>query len=292
MSKNQRPKTVSLFTAGVITTISITLVLFLLGTTLLVGFTGKGFTSYLKENMAISVELSDNMDEKTIAKMQKDLDANPYVKSTTYISKEEIKKQLVEDLGRDPEEVLGYNPAHAYIDVFVKSDYVNTDSIKKVAASLKGVKLVNNIVYSEDDISMANSNLSKIGSMLLILAVILIVISFTLIRNTIQLHIYSKRFLINTMRLVGATNGFIRRPFMASAIASSVIAGILANLLITGVIYYFVREYPDLISMVKMEELLAVYIAVFILGIIITLLATISAINRYLRMASNKLYHI
>jgi len=292
MSNKQRVKTVSLFTAGVITTISITLVLFLLGITFLVGFTGKGFTSYLKENMAISIELSDNMDEKAIANMQKQLDTNPYVKSTVYISKEEIKKQLIEDLGRDPEEVLGYNPAHAYIDVFVKSEYVNADSIKKVEKSLKGVKSVSNIVYSEDDISMANSNLSKVGSILLVLAIILIVISFTLIRNTIQLHIYSKRFLINTMRLVGATNAFIRKPFMWSAITSSVIAGILANLFITGVMYYFVSEYPDLISMVKMEELLAVYIAVFILGIIITIMATISAINRYLRMASNKLYHI
>lgn len=292
MSSKQRFKTVSLFTAGVITTISITLVLFLLGTTLLVGFTGKGFTSYLKENMAISIELSDNIDEKAVSKMQKDLDANPYVKSTIYISKEEIKKQLIEDLGRDPEEILGFDPAHAYIDVFVKSQYVNADSIKKVEKSLKGVKMVNNVVYSEDDISMANSNLSKIGSLLLILAVILIIISFTLIRNTIQLHIYSKRFLINTMRLVGATNGFIRRPFMYSAMVSSIVAGILANLLITGVIYYFINEYPDLISMVKMEELLIIYAAVFILGIIITVLATISAINRYLRMASNKLYHI
>lgn len=292
MSNNQRPKTVSLFTAGVITTISITLVLFLLGSTLLVGLTGKGFTSYLKENMAISIELSDNIDEKEIAKMQKELSTNPYIKSTVYISKEQIKKQLIEDLGRDPEEVLGYNPAHAYIDVFVKAEYVNADSIKKVEQSLKGVKLINNIVYNEDDISMANSNLSKIGSLLLILAVLLIIISFTLIRNTIQLHIYSKRFLINTMRLVGATNGFIRRPFMASAVVSSIVAAILANLLITGVAYYFVSEFPDLISMVEMEELLIVYISVFVLGILITILATISAINRYLRMASNKLYHI
>ena len=292
MSNNQRPKTVSLFTAGVITTISITLVLFLLGSTLLVGLTGKGFTSYLKENMAISIELSDNIDEKEIAKMQKELSTNPYIKSTVYISKEQIKKQLIEDLGRDPEEVLGYNPAHAYIDVFVKAEYVNADSIKKVEQSLKGVKLINNIVYNEDDISMANSNLSKIGSLLLILAVLLIIISFTLIRNTIQLHIYSKRFLINTMRLVGATNGFIRRPFMASAVVSSIVAAILANLFITGVAYYFVSEFPDLISMVEMEELLIVYISVFVLGILITILATISAINRYLRMASNKLYHI
>lgn len=131
MSDKHQYKTISLFTTGVITTISITLVLFLLGLTFLVGFTAKGIGSYLKENMGISIELAENVDDASITKIQKNLNANPYVKSVVYISKDEAKKQLVEDLGRDPEEVLGYNPAHAYFDVFIKSDYVNPDSIKK-----------------------------------------------------------------------------------------------------------------------------------------------------------------
>ncbi|WP_291129266.1 cell division protein FtsX, partial [Dysgonomonas sp. UBA7698] len=154
MSDKHQYKTISLFTTGVITTISITLVLFLLGLTFLVGFTAKGIGSYLKENMGISIELAGNVDDASVAKIQKNLNANPYVKSVVYISKDEAKKQLVEDLGRDPEEVLGYNPAHAYFDVFIKSDYVNPDSIKKVEASLKvqnlkGAQIVNNIVYNE-----------------------------------------------------------------------------------------------------------------------------------------------
>lgn len=292
MSQKQQIKPVSFFTAGFITTISITLVLFLLGITFLVGFTGKGFTSYLKENMAVSIELPDSIDDVAIDKMQKELNKNPYVKSTTYISKEEIKKQLIEDLGRDPEEILGFNPAHAYIDVFIRSNYVNNDSIKIVEKNLKGVKSVNNIIYNNDDIAIANSNLSRIGSILLLLALILIVISFTLIRNTIQLNIYSKRFLINTMRLVGATSSFIRKPFITNMVISGIIAAILANLFITAVIYYLVREYPDLISMVKINELLIVYIAIVILGLLITVTATIFSVNRYLRMTSNKLYHI
>ncbi|MFR0678130.1 cell division protein FtsX [Dysgonomonas mossii] len=297
MSDKHQYKTISLFTTGVITTISITLVLFLLGLTFLVGFTAKGIGSYLKENMGISIELAGNVDDASIAKIQKNLNANPYVKSVVYISKDEAKKQLVEDLGRDPEEVLGYNPTHAYFDVFIKSDYVNPDSIKKVEASLKvhnlkGAQIVNNIVYNESDIINANSKLSLIGTILAILAVILVLISFTLIRSIIQLNIYSKRFLINTMRLVGATNSFIRWPFMWRMIISGVVAAILANLAITGVIYYITSIIPDMLSIVKMYELLIVYGLVLIFGILIAAFATAFSVNRYLRMTTNKLYHV
>ncbi len=146
--------------------------------------------------------------------------------------------------------------------------------------------------FKEEDIAKANENLSKVGSILLILAIILVVISFTLIRNTIQLNIYSKRFLINTMRLVGATNGFIRRPFIFSTVIAGILAAILANVAITGVVYYFTKEYPELILIVKMHELLIVYGIVVISGIVITVLATISAVNRYLKMTTNKLYHV
>ncbi|WP_280644593.1 MULTISPECIES: permease-like cell division protein FtsX [unclassified Dysgonomonas] len=292
MSDKRQQKPISLFTSGVITTISITLVLFLLGLTILLGFTGRGLASYFKENIGISIELSGDISDSLIAHTKTKIEAIPYVKSTTYITKEEVKKQLLEDLGGDPEEVLGYDPSRSYIDVFIKSEYMNSDSLKKVEASLKDFKLTKGLSFKEEDIEQANTNISKIGTVLLILAVMLILISFTLIRNTIQLNIYSKRFLINTMQLVGATNGFIRRPFVLSAIVSGILAAIFANVLITGVIYYFTTEYPELISIVTMYELLIVYALVVILGIFITILATVSAVNRYLRMTTNKLYHI
>ena len=292
MSDKRQVKAVSLFTAGVITTISITLVLFLLGLTILLGFTGRGLASYFKENIGISIELIGDMDDATIAKTKVKIEAIPYVKSTVYITKEEVKKQLLEDLGGDPEDVLGYDPSRSYFDVFIKSEYVNADSIKMVETAFKDFRLTKGLSYKEEDIEQANANISKIGSILLVLAVILILISFTLIRNTIQLNIYSKRFLINTMQLVGATNGFIRRPFVLSSVVSGILAAILANVLITAVVYYFTNEYPELITIVKMHELLVVYGLVVILGIIITVLATISAVNRYLRMKTNRLYHV
>jgi cell division transport system permease protein len=297
MSDKHQYKTISLFTAGVITTISITLVLFLLGLTFLVGFTAKGMGDFLKESMGISIELTDNIDEASIDKIQKELNANPYVKSATYISKEESKKKLIADLGRDPEEVQGYNPAHAYIDIFIKAEYMETDSLQKVKQSLADMKLqggsiVNDFIYSEGDITNVNKNLSLIGTTLIILAAILILISFTLIRSIIQLNIYSKRFLINTMQLVGATNSFIRRPFVWRMVLSGIIAAILANLAITGVIYYVTTIMPEAISVVKMHELVIVYGLVIISGIIITFAATAWAVNRYLRMTTNKLYHV
>lgn len=297
MSDKHQYKTISLFTAGVITTISITLVLFLLGLTFLVGFTAKGMGDFLKESMGISIELTDNIDEASIDKIQKELNANPYVKSTTYISKEESKKKLIADLGRDPEEVQGYNPAHAYIDVFIKSEYMETDSLQKVKDSftrmqLHGGSIVNDFIYSEGDITNVNKNLSLIGTTLIILAAILILISFTLIRSIIQLNIYSKRFLINTMQLVGATNPFIRKPFIWRMVLSGIIAAILANLAVTGVIYYATAIMPEAISIVKMHELVIVYGLVIISGITITSVATAWAVNRYLRMTTNKLYHV
>ncbi|MFT3995021.1 MAG: permease-like cell division protein FtsX [Dysgonomonas sp.] len=292
MSGKSNSKSISLFTAGVITTISITLVLFLLGLTILVGFTAKGFTSYLKENLGISIELADNIDDAAVTKLQKELDANPYIKSAVYISKAEVKKQLIEDLGRDPEEVLGYDPSKSYFDVFIKSDYVNADSMKLVEKSLRGKTLIKNVVYNEADITNANSNLSTIGSVLLILAIVLILISFTLIRSVIQLNIYSKRFLINTMQLVGATNGFIRRPFVWSMVACGIIAAIFANLGITAMIYYVTNVFPVSISIVSMNELIIVYGLVLLFGIFIAAFATTFAVNRYLRMTTNKLYRI
>lgn len=291
MSKNRQRKTTSLFGTGVTTTVSITLVLFLLGLTFFVGVMGREISSFIKENLSITIELSDDTTDAAAAKLQKQLSAKPYIKSVTFISKDEIKKELIEELGGDPEEILGYTPASNYFDITLKSEYANIDSIKVVEKSLKGQKIVKSFLYSEDTIEMINSNLSKVGTGLLILAVILMFISFTLIRNTIRLNIYAKRFLINTMQLVGATNGFIRKPFVIKAIGYGVVAAIIANIGITALIYTLAKEFPEIISIIRMQNLIILYVIVLALGIILPLLATTSAVNRYLKMNTNNLYH-
>lgn len=292
MSNRNQGKTISFFTAGVITTVSIALVLILLGLTSLVALTSSGLASVIKENLSFTIEIASDESESTVAKIQKELDENEYIKSAVYISKEEIRKDLINKLGLDPTDVLGYNPALSYFEVFVKSEYVNPEGMAKVKESLRGKTMIQNIIYSDEDVSMANEKLSIIGTILLGLTVILVAISFILIRSIIQLNIYSKRFLINTMQLVGATNSFIRKPFITKMIANGVIAAILASFAVTGVAYYVTQVFPEVITIITSKELIIVYVVIFLSGISISIIATTSAVNRYLRMTTNKLYRV
>jgi len=293
MSNKQKFNTSSFFSAEVTTTISISLVLFLLGLTAFVGVMGREISAFIKENISITIELSEtDSDKNSISKLQKKLNDSPYIKSITFISKDDVKKELIEELGGDPEEILGYTPASNYFDINLKSDYANPDSIKVVESSLKGQKIIKNFIYSEETLQIINSNLSKIGLGLSVLAVILMIISFTLIRNTIRLNIYSKRFLINTMQLVGATDSFIRRPFVVKSIISGIIAAIIANIGITALIYSLSKEFPEILQIINTENLLILYAIVIVMGIVLTYLATRFAVNRYLKMETNNLYYI
>jgi len=292
MTKNRHGNSASFWGSGMTTTISLTLVLLLLGLTVLVGVMGNRISSYVKENIIITVELSDKIKESDILKTEQQLKETPYFKDIRYISKEDINKQLIIDLGKDPEEVLGYNPASNCLEVKLNAEYANSDSIKVVEKLLRQKKIAQDVLYNQDDLDIVNSNLSKVGLALLVLAIVLMLISFTLIRNTIRLNIYAKRFTINTMQLVGATNSFIRRPFLKQMLLYGFIAAILANMLITVMVYYVTIEYVEFISILSLNDLIIIYTVVFILGILLTSLATIFAVNKYLRINRDNLYHI
>lgn len=274
------------------TTISLTLVLLLLGLTVLVGLMGNRISSYVKENIVVTVELSDKVKESEVQKTQEQLKETPYFKSIRYISKEEIKQELIVDLGKDPEEALGYNPLSNCLEIKLNAEYANSDSIKFVEKFLRQKKIAQDVLYNQKDLDIVNSNLSKIGFALLGLSVVLMLISFTLIRNTIRLNIYAKRFTINTMQLVGATNSFIRKPFLTQMIIYGVAAALLANMLITVMVYYVMNEYAELLSILNLNDLVIIYGVVFVLGILLTALATIFAVNKYLRINRNSLYQI
>lgn len=291
MSNKPKIRTASSLSAEITTTISISLVLFLLGLTIFIVLMGNEISVFIKENMSISIELADS-DKNSVSKLQKQLNESPYIRSITFISKEDIKKELIEELGEDPDELLGYTPVSDYFDITLKSDYANLDSIKVVESSLKGQKLVKNFIYSEETLDIINSNLSKIGLGLVILSLLLIVISFTLIRNTIRLKIYAKRFLINTMQLVGATDSFIRKPFVVKSVLSGIVAAVIANIGITALIYGLSKEFPEILLIIRTESLLVLYAVVLVLGILLTYLATRFAVNRYLKMETNNLYYI
>lgn len=292
MAENKKVSTVSFFNSRLTSIVSISLVLFLLGLIFLMGLLGNKLSVYVKENLSFSIVLKENQNEAEIKRMQRSLDALPFIKSTEYISKEQAVKELEEELGEDPEAFLGFNPLQASIEVRLRSDYANPDSLRLVEDAINQYTSVSELLYRKDLMEMVHQNIHRVGFVLLTLAIVLMAISFVLISNTIRLLIYSKRFLIHTMKLVGATSGFIRAPFVRYNVVSGIFASLLAILMLTAALYYLQKELNGFIQVLDMETLLLVYAAVFILGMVLSVFATVIAVNRYLRMNVDKLYYI
>ncbi len=282
----------SQFHSRLISIISIALVLFLLGLVFLIGLLGNKLSVYVKENISFSIVLKDNLRESDIKRMQKALDVLPYIKSTEYISKEQAANELEEELGENPETFLGFNPLLASIEVKLHSEYANADSLRLIEKKIKNYTSVSDLLYRKDMMQMVNDNVKRVSLILLALAVMLMSISFVLISNTIRLLIYSKRFLIHTMKLVGATSGFIRRPFVCYNVVSGIFASILAILMLTGSLYYLQNELSGFIQLLDVKVLMVVYAGVLIMGTLLSVTATVFAVNKYLRMGVDKLYYM
>ena len=264
--------------------ISTMLVLLLLGLVVFFVLTANNLSVYVRENIAVSVQLSDDMPERDILQYQKRLNEAPYVKETTYISKVQALREQTEAMGTDPAEFIGHNPFNASIEIKLNSAYANSDSIQWIQDELLSNK---NILMDS-----VNRNLRKISLVLLGLAGLLTLISFALINNTIRLTIYSKRFLIHTMKLVGASWSFIRRPFLWQNIWIGIFAAILADALLTGMSYFLIRYEPDLLTVITPTVVLIMDGAVFIFGVIITTLCAWISINKFLRMKAGELYYM
>ena len=272
--------------------ISTTLVLLLLGLVVFFVLGAHNLSVYVKENINFSILISDDMKESDILKLQKKLDKEPFVKETEYISKKQALREQTEAMGTDPQEFLGYNPFTASIEIKLHSDYANSDSIAKIEKLIKKNTNIQEVLYQRELIDLVNENIRNISLVLLTLAVVLTLISFALINNTIRLAIYSKRFLIHTMKLVGASWGFIRRPFLRRNIWSGVLAGIMADAILMGAAYWLVSYEPELIRVITPEVMLLVSGSVLVFGIIITFLCAYLSINKYLRMKASTLYYI
>ncbi|MDD2328144.1 MAG: permease-like cell division protein FtsX [bacterium] len=292
MSNKKKISAARFLNAKITSTISITLVLVLLGVTLLILFMGNSLSKHVKENMSFNVMLSANVTDGQISAIRRQLDAQPFVRSSRFISKEEAKEQLIRELGDDPEELLGYNPALDCIEIFLHSEYANSDSIAVINKVIRAESNVTDLLYQQEAIDLINDNLSKVMTVLLVLALVLLFISFTLIRNTIRLSVYSKRFIIHTMKLVGATGSFIRKPFVVSNIYTGIIAGILADGIILVLITYFSREYAAMQPIITTVDLAIIFTVVVLLGVLISTFATAFAVNRYVRMQSDQLYYV
>lgn len=276
----------------VTSTISTMLVLLLLGLVVFFVLSANNLSVYVKENISFSLLISDDMRESSILKFQKELNNEPFVKETTYISKKQALKEQTEAMGTDPKEFLGYNPFTASIEIKLNSDYANSDSIAKIEKKLKKNSNILEVKYPQELMDAVNSNIKKISIVLLSLAGLLTLISFALINNTIRLTIYSKRFLIHTMKLVGASWGFIRRPFIKRNIWSGIFAGLIADGILMVGAYALVSYEPELIRIITPDVMLIVSACVLLFGILITFFCAYASINKYLKMKASSLYYI
>ena len=272
--------------------ISTTLVLLLLGLVVFFVLSANNLSVYVRENIAFSIQLSDDMKEPAIMEFQKKLNKEPFVKQTTYISKEQALKEQREAMGTDPAEFLGYNPFNASIEVKLNADYANSDSIAWIKDAILSNKHILDVDYPQDLLDSVNNNIRKISFALLSLAALLTLISFGLINKTIQLTIYSQRFLIHTMKLVGASWTFIRRPFIARNVWIGILAATMANAVLIGMAYALVNYQPDIITVATPKVILIVMAAVFVFGVTITTLCAFISINKYLHMKAGELYYI
>lgn len=293
MSESKSGRHITFFNARLTSTISISLVLFILGIVVLMGILATRLSMYVKENMGFSIVLKENVKESQVKKLQKKLDIAPYVRATQYISKEDALKELEVELGENPKDLLGFNPLQASIEVKLRSDYAHPDSLVWIEKGLrKGTVAIDDIVYQKDMIQLVNDNIRRISFMLLGLAVVLMLISFALISNTIRLGAYSKRFIIHTMKLVGATPAFIRKPFIISNIINGIIGAFIAMALLSGCVYYLLTEFDNLYTLIDISSLFWVFVIILLLGVVLTAISAWFAVNRYIRMDRDNLYYV
>lgn len=290
MGRKQTQTTASFFNAKLTSTISTSLVLFLLGLTTLLILVTHDLSAYVKENIGFSIIISDNVKEAEIQKMTKQLEKAPYVKEIQHITKEQALEELKDELGEDPEAFLGFNPLLASVEIKLKSEYANNDSIAVIEKSLKRNSDIRDILYRKDLIQAVNDNVRRISIIFIILASVLMIISFALISNTIRLTVYSKRFTIYTMKLVGAKDSFIRSPFIWGNIGSGIIAAILANAMLAALLYGINNEVDGIIDLINMDVMIATALVVMIAGILLTGISAYFAVNKYLNMKYNKLF--
>jgi cell division transport system permease protein len=272
--------------------ISTAMVLVLLGLVVLSVQTSRNLSQWVKENLTVTVMLSDDVSVNGAKLLCRDLYHRPYSRNIDYISKEQALKEQSEAMGSDPSEFLGVNPFPATLELQLKSDYANRDSLKWIANELQKNPKVTDVAYQVDLMDSVNRNLTKVNLLLLALAVLLTFVSFSLINNTVRLSVYSRRFLIHTMKLVGASWTFIRKPFMKQALLIGVIAAIVAIAVLGGMTYGLYYYEPNILTVITWRELTITGVAVLLFGIIITATCSYISVNKFLRMSAGELYKI
>ncbi len=271
--------------------VSMSLVLFMLGLLGLIILNAKKVSDHVKENFAFTIILNENANETAIRQFQKSLEIKEYVKATEFIPKEQAAKELQELLNEDFIDFLGANPLSDAIEVHFNADFAHSDQLTRVEEELIKEPVVHKVMYDKPLIQLMNENIQKIGFILLAISGLLTLIAFALINSSIRLVIYSKRFLIKTMQLVGATTGFIRRPFVWRSIKQGFIASILAGGLLFTALYYLDKNMPELQALDDYMLLAYLFGSVIVLGVWISWICTFFAVRKYLRLKTDQLYY-
>lgn len=272
--------------------ISTTLVLLLLGIMGILFIGAQSISRNVRENIIVTVVFSNIVEEGDILKFKKSIDSDKRILKSTYISKEQALAEETLALKANPVELLGYNPYEASIELTMKPEYSNSAELEKLKNALMTKKGIKEIIYQKDLVDTINSNIQRAGILLLALLVMLTLISWSLIGNLVRLSIYSKRFLLHTMKLVGATWSFISRPFIIKNMWIGFFSGIIANILLASGLYFILQNEPIIISMLPIEGLAVVAIGITLFGMIICMLCAFLSVQRFLRMRKNDLYFI
>ena len=276
----------NLLSSSISVVISLSLVLFVIGVLALTLINSKKVSNYLKENIGFTIMIKENISEIEIIKFRKEIDAASFSKDINFVSKEDATLDLEKNLGEDFVSFLGYSPLLASIDVRLKSEYANTDSLVIISKNLVKNSNVHEVFYQEDLVAKINQNVTKISGFLMVLVILLFIIAFTLINNTIRLSVHSKRFLINTMKLVGATNSFIHRPFITNSFYQGLYGSIFAVFMLLGATRLIQSETAQNLKVTGL-----VFIIIFISGIVISSISTYFAVKKYIKLRENQLYN-
>ncbi len=268
------------------------MVLVLVGIVVFSVLTAHNLSNYVKENFIVTMTLEDDMTKPEVNQLVKSLHKKAYLNKITFISKEQALKEQTSAMGTDPTEFIGVNPFMASIELCLNSDYANSDSLVWIQKELEKSPKVSNITYQKDLMDSVNDNIAKMNIVLLFLALLLTFVSFSLINNTVRLGIYSRRFNIHTMKLVGASWGFIRRPFLRQSLLVGFLAALLADAVLAGAVYALYYYQPGTIGVVTWEVLAATGCAVLVFGLLLTWLCTIISVNKFLGMKAGQLYKI
>jgi len=272
------------------TIVSISLVLFMLGLLGILVLNSKKLSDHVRENIGFSIIMNQGVKEARIMELKKNLDAADFVKYTEYITPEEAAEELQKDLGEDFIDFLGYNPLLPSIDLRLNAQYANIDSLKVIETALLENSDIKEVYYQESLIEMINDNIKRMGFFILVFSGLLLIMATALISNTIRLSVYSKRFLIRTMQLVGATKSFIRTPFVLTGILHGLISALIASVALVGILYILMQEVPELVSIKDFNSLAILFAFVVLAGVLITWLSNLSAVNKYLKAKPEDLY--